>query len=88
MDYEEFDENPEEEFINAAKDVYDTCLTNQKNHETPASEFMKVLIQEVKALKMTYNVDNQMVLETMVPLILKTIYDEKPKTNVELSKAT
>ena len=46
----------------------------------PHDEFIKSLLMEIKSLKLTFNVQNELVVETVFNIIMKTIQDQ-PKAS-------
>lgn len=70
---EESEIDPFQEFQQETKDLFSQCLATQKVMQRPHDEFIKSLIMEIKSLKLTYNVQNAYVTETVFNIVMKTI---------------
>ena len=81
MDLEESEADPEEEFMKEARAIFEDSQASQQVQQLPDGKFIKNLSSEIRSCKLTFNVSNSIVLETLVPLILKTVSteDESPK---------
>lgn len=76
LDLEESDEDPEEEFMNEVEEMFNDSVATQQLHPRPVDDFIKNLSNEIKSCKLTYNCDNAVAMEILVPCVLKTITTE------------
>ena len=70
---EESDSDPFQEFQAETQELFNNCLQAQIQMKRSHEEFIKMLIMEIKSLKLTYNVQNEFVAETVFIIVLKTL---------------
>ena len=73
LDLEESDEDPEEEFMKEVEEMFNDSVATQQLYPRPVADFIKNLSNEIKSVKLTYNCDNAVAMEILVPCVLKTI---------------
>jgi UDP-3-O-[3-hydroxymyristoyl] glucosamine N-acyltransferase len=73
LDLEESEDDPEEEFMKEARAIFLDSQAQQEVQKLSADRFNKNVSAEIRSCKLSYNVDNSVVLETLVPLLLKTV---------------
>lgn len=80
-DVEESDEDPKEQFMREAEGLFSDAFLEQKK----PPNYVKNQITELKSLKLTYNQENNAVIEAILPLILNSVksQDGKKKKNSE-----
>ena len=73
-DLEESDEDPKDEFIRETEGLFADSFGPQKK----PPNFFKNMILEIKSLKLTFNQENNAVIEALIPMILNSV---KPKND-------
>ena len=72
-DIEEDEKDPKEEFTQEVEDLFQDSYETQLQQPIPNEVYIKNLVSEIKSCKLTFNVQNNTVIETILPLILDIV---------------